>query len=147
MKSTFKRVVALEALGFASMLSLSWIDEILDLPHLLFAADPTPVNWRECIIESVLVLLIGVPIVWFTHRLLFRIQYLEGLLPICASCKKIRKPDADPYAPESWEPIESYFSNTMPVEFSHGMCPDCTKQLHPEFYAKHFGEKAKEEDP
>lgn len=50
---------------------------------------------------------------------LARLKVLGGLLPICASCKKVR--DDRGY----WNQIESYISEHSEAEFSHGFCPDC----------------------
>lgn len=54
-------------------------------------------------------------------------QRLEGLLPICARCKKIRD-DQD-----HWHSIETYIQERPDAEFSHGICPECAKILCPEF--------------
>ena len=51
---------------------------------------------------------------------------LSGLLPICASCKKIR--DDRGY----WTQIESYIRTHAAVEFSHGLCPDCARKYYPD---------------
>jgi len=59
---------------------------------------------------------------------LVTIKTLHGILPICASCKKIR--DDKGY----WTQIESYIREHSTAEFSHGICPDCAKKLYPEFY-------------
>ena len=56
-----------------------------------------------------------------------KVKTLRGLLPICASCKKIR--DDNGY----WNQIESYIRTHSEVEFSHGICPDCSKKLYPDF--------------
>ncbi len=55
------------------------------------------------------------------------IKTLKGLVPICASCKKIR--DDKGY----WNQIEVYISEHSEAEFSHGICPDCAKRLYPDF--------------
>jgi hypothetical protein len=55
------------------------------------------------------------------------IRQLKGILPICASCKKIR--DDKGY----WNQIESYIRDHSEAEFSHGICPDCAKKLYPGF--------------
>jgi PAS domain S-box-containing protein len=60
---------------------------------------------------------------------LARVKALSGLLPICASCKKIR--DDDGY----WYQVEVYIRDHAQVEFSHGICPECVKKLYPEFYS------------
>lgn len=54
-----------------------------------------------------------------------RVKQLSGLLPICASCKKIR--DDKGY----WNQLEHYFSQHSEVGFSHGICPDCATTLYP----------------
>ena len=55
-----------------------------------------------------------------------QIKVLKGLLPICASCKKIR--DDNGY----WSQIESYIHENSEAEFSHGICPDCFRELYPD---------------
>ena len=58
------------------------------------------------------------------------INTLGAFLPICANCKKIREKNG------SWVPIESYISNHSETEFSHSICPECTKELYPEYAKK-----------
>jgi PAS domain S-box-containing protein len=62
------------------------------------------------------------------QQALANVKTLSGLLPICANCKKIR--DDKGY----WNQIESYISEHSEAVFSHGICPECTKQLYPDFY-------------
>ncbi|HZS46970.1 MAG TPA: response regulator transcription factor [Blastocatellia bacterium] len=57
---------------------------------------------------------------------LAKVKQLEGMLPICASCKSIR--DDSGY----WNTIEDYVSEHSDAVFSHGICPDCAKRLYPE---------------
>jgi GAF domain-containing protein len=66
------------------------------------------------------------------EKALADVQTLRGLLPICACCKKIR--DDQGY----WNQIESYVKKHSLAEFSHGICPQCAKELYPELYAKVF---------
>ena len=61
-------------------------------------------------------------------RLLLKIKTLSGLVPICASCKKIR--DDKGY----WNQIESYIEKHSTAEFSHGICPECARKLYPQLY-------------
>jgi hypothetical protein len=53
------------------------------------------------------------------------VHTLSGLLPICASCKKIRD------AANQWHSIESYIADRSTAQFSHGLCPDCMGRLYP----------------
>jgi hypothetical protein len=63
---------------------------------------------------------------------MLRIKRLEGLLPICAHCKKIRLDGADRTKPESWIAIEKYIADRTDAEFTHGLCPLCVKEFYPE---------------
>lgn len=51
---------------------------------------------------------------------------LKGLIPICAWCKKVR--DDKGY----WTQVEVYVADHSKADFSHGICPQCEKKLHPE---------------
>ncbi len=63
------------------------------------------------------------------------ISKLRQLLPICASCKKVRN-DAN-----YWQSVEQFFTANLNVDFSHGICPDCARKLYPELYARHDAAK------
>ena len=58
---------------------------------------------------------------------LLRIKTLEGILPICSSCHKIRDGQGD------WQRLEAYISRHTEARFSHSVCPDCEKILYPDF--------------
>jgi PAS domain S-box-containing protein len=53
------------------------------------------------------------------------VKVLSGLLPICASCKRIRDADG------TWQQLEVYIHNHSQAQFSHGLCPTCLEQLYP----------------
>ena len=59
---------------------------------------------------------------------LSKVKQLSGLLPICASCKKIR--DDEGY----WTQVEVYMREHTDIDFTHTVCPECTKRLYPEYY-------------
>jgi len=54
-----------------------------------------------------------------------RIRTLHGLIPICAGCKKIR--DDGGY----WQQVEKYITDRSDAEFSHGLCPECMREMYP----------------
>jgi PAS domain S-box-containing protein len=60
---------------------------------------------------------------------LAKLRRLSGMLPICASCKRIR--DDKGY----WQQVEEYIGEHSEAEFSHGICPECAEKLYPK-YAK-----------
>ena len=69
------------------------------------------------------------------QKALTKIKTLSGLLPICASCKKIRNDQG------YWTQLEGYISEHSELEFTHSCCPDCMKKLYPELYAKTYDDK------
>jgi PAS domain S-box-containing protein len=66
------------------------------------------------------------------------VKTLSGLLPICASCKKIR--DDKGY----WSQVESYIQKHSDATFTHGICPDCIKKFYPDLAAGGLGGSSKE---
>lgn len=55
-----------------------------------------------------------------------KVRVLSGLLPMCASCKKIRNDDG------YWEQVETYIRNHSSADFTHSICPECTERLYPD---------------
>ena len=63
-------------------------------------------------------------------QLTTKVNQLEGLLPICSYCKKIRDDQ------EEWRPVEQYINERSEASFSHGVCPECyEKRVMPELQA------------
>ncbi len=122
-----KQVMAYEISAIAGIIVLTWLNELIDIPHVLFGAESTPFNWRESLFESIIIALLGAAIINCTSRLFHRMKHLEGILPVCASCKKIRDDKG------RWHEIETFIRHRSEVEFSHGICPECAKKLYPEF--------------
>ena len=58
---------------------------------------------------------------------LAEVNKLSGLLPICASCKRIRNDDGQ------WQQMELYIREHSEAEFSHGLCPECAEQAYAQF--------------
>jgi hypothetical protein len=52
-------------------------------------------------------------------------KVLRGILPICATCKKIRDDQG------AWNQVEAYIRQHTDAEFTHGICPDCARNFYP----------------
>jgi hypothetical protein len=124
-----KKIIRIEVIGFLTVIFASWLDEIFDLPHILLGASPTPFNYFESILETTLISVIAIIIIFTTHKLLQRLSFLEGILPVCSFCKKIR-------VNKQWVQIERYIRDRSEADFSHSICPECAKQN----YGVKFGE-------
>jgi tetratricopeptide (TPR) repeat protein len=59
-----------------------------------------------------------------------KVNALQGLLPICSSCKNIR--DDSGY----WHQVETYIAQHSEAAFTHGICPSCAEKLYGEYYTK-----------
>jgi PAS domain S-box-containing protein len=64
------------------------------------------------------------------ERLLAEVQQLQGILPICMYCKKVR--DDQDY----WQEVEAYVQEHTAAQFSHGVCPECFKKWEAERAAR-----------
>lgn len=69
---------------------------------------------RECLVNEL-------------QEALANVRMLSGMLPICASCKRVR--DDQGY----WNQIEAYIRDHSEAEFSHSICPDCARKMYPEY--------------
>ena len=102
------------------------------------------VFWRSYVIFSLVICILLILIVVFSLRMdraakereniiqklqaaLAEVITLRGIIPICASCKKVR--DDKGY----WNQIETYIRDHSEADFSHGICPECAKKLYPDF--------------
>jgi hypothetical protein len=116
-----QRILWFENLGFLAIIIMLWLD---NLPALSYHLHPTKVrfDWTEGAVETILVLLVWLPVHVFTRRLLARLHYLESYPRICAWCRKIGRG-------EEWLSMEDYFSKELDIKTNHGICPDCSKKI------------------
>ena len=61
------------------------------------------------------------------RKALAHVKTLQGILPICMHCHKIRNDQ------QSWERLEKYIAKHSDAEFSHGLCPECLEKHYPDF--------------
>jgi hypothetical protein len=114
-KHSFARqVIAYEIAAFAAVIRL-------------LGAEATPVNWRESLFESLIIAALCLAVIRLTRNLFQRMKYLEGLLPVCSACHRIRGEHG------GWLPLESYILEQSDAKFTHGICPDCAEKLYPEY--------------
>ena len=70
----------------------------------------------------------GRPLVLLILEDISELMELKSVLPICAHCKSIRDDR------EYWQCVESYFKRHLDLDFSHGLCPKCAKEMYPDFF-------------
>ena len=130
------RTISYQLIGYGVLLFLIAGDELFDFPHHIFGVPATPVNWAETFIEGSYIVLLCVFTVYLSVRYLKRIKFLEGFLPICSFCKKIRKEN-------EWTALEKYMRDHSEALFSHGVCPDCAAK----YYGEHLDQEKESSPP
>ena len=131
MKSkTIRLLTICQAAIILLFLCLTVGNEVIDVPHHIFNDAPTLYSQRfgEIAIELFIFFIVATIQILLFIKLYKRIRVLEGFIPICAKCKKVRN------AENQWEQMEKYITQHSLATFSHSICPDCTKQLYPDFY-------------
>lgn len=103
---------------------------LLPLIRLTFYATwwPMPSSWPLAVADA----LIDVVILGGTSVMIDRIsrqeqelRVLQGLLPICSFCKRIRDESGD------WRQLETYIASRSAARFSHTFCPECGRRHYP----------------
>jgi hypothetical protein len=115
-------VILYESAGFGVILLLSAINNFLGLPRLLVGGEGAISRWRYGVMESVIILLIWTFVFSITRRLLQKVRYLEGMLRVCAWCRKVGQGD-------KWMSLEDYFAKDLQIGTTHGICPECRKKV------------------
>ena len=126
---TLRLIVLCQIIVVALFLVMTVVNEIFDVPHYVFADQATLYSQRagEILIELLIFLTVLVIQIALFRSLYKRIRILEGFIPICASCKKIRTKE------DQWQQMEEYISLHSLAQFSHSICPDCAKRLYPDY--------------
>ena len=114
-------VLACEVIGFLAIITLSWINELLGLPRLIFGSSHVG-GWHESLLETAIVLLVAMPVAAQTRRLLARLHYLEEFPRLCAWCRKL-------HLNNEWVPVEQFLQRKFDTQISHGICPACRRGL------------------
>jgi hypothetical protein len=118
----FRRLLWIEAAAFALVIVVLWLDELLDLPHILFGAVPTPLRLSECVFESSLALLLAIGTLTVTARAFRRITYLESLVVMCAWCNRVRDGN-------EWFTMEEFLEHQHSARTTHGICERCASRV------------------
>ncbi len=118
-KEVARGIFLMESIGFGFLIFLQWFIEIVDIPSMLFNVEDTPFNWRESTVESLVVVALAILTISATSKILKQLKYIEGFLPVCSHCKKIRIEDG------RWLPIEQYIAMHSDAVFTHSYCPEC----------------------
>lgn len=113
----------------------------ISFPYSPFQKSVNTIN-KQIYIVHISLLAISLTIIYFLGKALLKniqelqesinhIKRLEGLLPICSNCKKIKEDNTD-RSKQIWLPIEEYIQKQTDAKFTHGICSECIKKLYPD---------------
>jgi hypothetical protein len=126
-KDKSNRILWVEASAFSLLIALSWLTEVIRIPHLLYGEQFDP-NWRRALLRTIVMLLIWFWVHLATRKLLKRLHYLEEFLRICSWCQKVSSEG-------EWLEMEKYLKTKFATKTSHGMCPACLQKKKNELAA------------
>ena len=110
--------LVLQVAGFVLVAGVIWLDEAIDLPHLLFRASPTPFRPEEALFEMLLLGLTAAASILVTSAILRRLAYVETLVRFCPSCQRVLRRG-------EWTSVSDFFQDEEADALRYGVCPDC----------------------
>lgn len=119
--SQLTKIEMLQNFGFLGILILCFLDDLLQLPSLIFSDHPFAFAYRRSTLDMLLVLLVWFLVSRSTHRILARIQYLEKFMRVCAWCRRI-------HFKGEWVPLEEFLRQSFDTPTTHGICKDCLER-------------------
>ncbi len=113
--------IVLQVLAFLLLAGVSWLDEAVDLPHILFGATRTPFRPEEAALETFVLAVVAVGSAVATNAILRRLVYLETFVAFCPACQRVRRHG-------EWTTISSYFQDREADALQYGVCPACAER-------------------
>ena len=120
------RMIWVQVLCFALLLVFITVDDEFLIPRFLPPGFPYSPSAVAGILDSAWVVVLMVMSLYIQLKYLNKIKLLEGMLAVCANCKKIRDEQGH------WAPIEEYIHQRSHADFSHSICPECGPRLYGE---------------
>jgi hypothetical protein len=116
--SKLAKVFLYQNIGFLAIGVLSYLDEFLKLPSLIFSEHPFAFVLRRATLEVLLVLAVWFLVSTSTRRIIERMRYLEKFMRVCAWCHHIDYKGR-------WVRLEEFLSQGFDTPTTHGICPTC----------------------
>ena len=107
-----------QSVGFIVLIGLTFLDELLALPSLVFGENSLIWNFQESSLKMLLILTVWFLVAASTRRILARVRYLERFMRICAWCHHIDFKG-------QWVSLEDFLQAGFDTPTTHGICPIC----------------------
>lgn len=120
-KDPFAYIGFWQLMTFIMLILLVWVNEVRDMPALLFNTDSQDVNiYRGCVLTAGVLV---AAIIAIGNTYLQQKRVLNSMISVCSSCNKVRVNQ------NQWLQMEEYISANSLLTFTHGLCPDCTEKV------------------
>jgi len=120
-KDPFAYIGFWQFLTFIMLILVVWVNEVRDMPALLFNTAPQDANiFRACLLTAGVLV---AAIVAIGNTYLQQKRVLNSMISVCSSCNKVRVNQ------NQWKQMEEYISDNSLLTFTHGLCPDCMEKV------------------
>ena len=137
-KHLLHRLIWIEGLCSALLIVFIFVDDEYLIPKFIPNRFPWSPNAVAGVLDSIWVVCLMLLAFYIQIKYMHKIRLLEGILSVCASCKKIR--DGKEEGKDLWSPIEEYIQKRSHADFSHTICPECGIRLYGDLYLKAVGQ-------
>jgi hypothetical protein len=134
------QVLLYESFGFGFLLVLAWAGDFLNLFPFFGNPGVQHQHWRSDLAESLFIVLVWALVFLLTRRVLRRLPQGEGLMRICAWCRKVGYRN-------TWITVEDYFAQGFHAGTTHGICPDCLNKVAEDTRRFHKTETEAQQEP
>lgn len=124
------RLIIVEAAFFALLIIFISIDDEWLIPKVIGKDFPFTPTRLAGALDTIWVACLFMLALYIQIKNMQKIRVLEGMLSVCANCKKIRDSE------DHWSPIEDYIQKRSHADFSHTICPDCGVKLYGDLYTR-----------
>ncbi len=115
------KIVLYQNLGFLGIMVLGFLDDLLQLPALIFSGHSFDFMYRRTTLEMLLIFMVWFLVSNSTRRIMERVQYLEKFMRVCAWCRRINHRG-------EWVSLEEFMRQGFDTPTSHGICQDCLRR-------------------
>ena len=119
--SQLSKIELYQNLGFLVIILLCFLDDLLQLPGLIFSDHPFAFVYRRSTLDILLVFGVWFLVSRSTRRILERVHYLEKFMRVCAWCRRI-------HFKGDWMPLEEFMRQSFDTPTTHGICTECLQR-------------------
>lgn len=120
-KDPFAYIAFWQLMTFVMLIITVWINELRDGATIFFNTPPNEFSiFRACILTAAV---LGAAIITIGNTYLQQQRVLKSMISVCSNCHRVRINN------EVWQKLEEYIGERSLLNFSHGLCPDCTREL------------------